>query len=137
MNARPHIPDKKQLSRAGDALAGLDVPGAGHLLWTMGPRHFVFSAWWAAWLLQDSCCGARFPLSLRRSLGTLGFLAGRLQPALFFYPGSPGGGKPDRTFTRPSADYGTRFVAAAGLDQPAELVDAYGIAVGQRHLYQS
>ena len=125
-------PDKKHYRALAIALAGWIVPGAGHLLLGRWGRAILFfcvvgGLAFTGFLLR----GQVFPPHSEDPFGTLGFLADACTGVFFILAHLVEKAGPD--LSRAVGDYGTRFVAAAGLINLLSVVDAYGIAVGQRH----
>jgi len=111
------------------ALAGWIVPGMGHLL--LGRRGRALSLF-----LVVSCLailgflakGQVFPPHSDDPFGTLGFLADACSGVFFvlahFFE------RTGADVSRAAGEYGTRFVAAAGIVNLLAVLDAYRVAVG-------
>lgn len=113
-------------------LAAWLVPGMGHLLlrrWGRGLLIFLSVAGLA--LTGFLARGQVFPPYSEDPFGTLGFLADACSGIFFVLAHFVESAGPD--VSRAAGDYGTRFVAAAGLVNLLAVLDAYGIAVGRRN----
>jgi predicted membrane channel-forming protein YqfA (hemolysin III family) len=125
------IEGKKHYRALLIALAAWIVPGAGHLLLGRWGRAVLFflvvgGLAFTGFLLR----GQVFPPHSDDPFGTLGFLADACSGVFFVLAHLVEKAGPD--LSRAAGDYGTRFVAAAGLVNVLSVVDAYGIAVGRR-----
>jgi TM2 domain-containing membrane protein YozV len=114
------------------ALAGWIVPGAGHMLLGRWGRAILFfcvvgGLAFTGFLLH----GQVFPPHSDDPFGTLGFLADACSGVFFILAHLVEKTGPD--VSRAAGDFGTRFVAAAGLVNVLAVLDAYGIAAGRRH----
>jgi TM2 domain-containing membrane protein YozV len=123
--------EKKHYPALAIALAGWFIPGAGHLLLGRWGRAFLFfcvvgGLAFTGFLLR----GQVFPPHSEDPFGTLGFLADACSGVFFLLAHLVEKAGPD--VSRAAGDYGTRFVAAAGLINLLTLLDAYGIAMGRR-----
>jgi hypothetical protein len=113
------------------AIAAWAVPGLGHLLlrrW--GRALFIFLA---VAVLAVAGCGMRGEILDTHSsdpFGALGFLADACSGAFYFLPRLLEASGPD--VSRAAGDYGTRFLAAAGVVNLLGVVDAYRIACGRK-----
>jgi hypothetical protein len=113
------------------ALAAWIVPGLGHLLlrrWgrALGLFLTVVGLLLAGFVLR----GEVFSPHSADPFGALGFLSD-LGSGIFYFLAhffEPSGAN----LSRASGDYGTRFIAAAGIVNVIGMLDAYGIARGQR-----
>jgi hypothetical protein len=113
------------------ALAAWIVPGAGHLLLGRWGRAILFFCVVGGLAFTGfSLRGQVFPPHSDDPFGTLGFLADACTGVFFFLAHLAEKAGPD--LSRATGDYGTRFVAAAGLVNLLTVFDAYGIAVGRR-----
>jgi hypothetical protein len=112
------------------AIAGWAVPGLGHLLVRRWGRAVFFFL--AVGGLAMAGYGMRGEVFTPRSdgFGVLGFLADACSGAFYFLPRLLEAAGPD--ISRAAGDYGTRFVAAAGVVNLLAIVDACGIAIGRR-----
>jgi TM2 domain-containing membrane protein YozV len=122
---------KKHYQSLAIALAGWIVPGAGHLLLGRWGRAILFfcvvgGLAFTGFLLR----GQVFPPHSDDPFGTLGFFADACSGVFFILAHLVEKAGPD--VSRAAGDYGTRFVAAAGLVNILSVVDAYGIAAGRR-----
>src|SRR5271156_4578879 len=113
------------------AMAAWAVPGLGHLLlrrW--GRALFLFLAVGG---LALAGCGMRGEVFGTRSsdpFGALGFVADACTGAFYFLPRLLETAGPD--VSRAAGDYGTRFLAAAGVVNLLGVLDAYRIACGRK-----
>jgi hypothetical protein len=108
------------------------VPGMGHFLlrrWGRGLLIFLAVAGLA--LTGFLVRGQVFPPYSNDPFGTLGFLADVCSGIFFALAHLVERAGPD--VSRAAGDYGTRFVAAAGLVNLLAVLDAYGIAAGRRN----
>lgn len=116
---------------AAYALAGWFLPGAGHALegrWKRGIVYFLIVAAMAiTGYLQQ---GFVFSPHFSNAFGLLGFLADIGAGIFYFTAKIFEIGGPD--IARASGDYGTRFIATAGVLNLLFALDAYGIAIGQK-----
>jgi hypothetical protein len=113
-------------------LAAWLVPGLGHLLLRRGGRAFViFFAVGGLAVIGFAMRGQVFPPHSDDPFGTLGFLADACSGIFFALAHLVEKTGPD--VSRAAGDYGTRFVAAAGLVNVLAILDAYGISVGRRN----
>jgi len=114
------------------AVAAWIVPGLGHLLLRRWGRALVFFV--AVGGLAVVGYGMRGEVFTRRSpdpFGALGFFADVCTGVFYFLPRFLEAAGPD--ISRAAGDYGTRFVAAAGLVNLLAVLEAYGIASGWRN----
>src|SRR5579863_4094957 len=113
------------------AIAAWIVPGLGHLLLGRWGRALFFFL--AAGGLAVAGYGMRGEVFTPHSgdpFGALGFLADACSGAFYFLPRFLETAGPD--ISRAAGDYGTRFIAAAGVVNLLAVLDAYGIACGRR-----
>lgn len=113
------------------ALAAWLVPGAGHMLlgrWMRGAG--IFAA--VAGLVLTGCLlrGNMFAYSRRDAFGIMGFLADAGSGALYWLARILERGGPDVSCA--AGDYGTRFIAAAGIVNVLAALDAYEVARRRR-----
>jgi hypothetical protein len=114
------------------AVAGWLVPGLGHFLLRRWGRGLLI--FWAVAGLALTGLYARgqvFPPHSDDPFGTLGFLADACSGVFFVLAHWIEKAGPD--VSRAAGDYGTRFVAAAGLVNLLAVLDACGIALGRRN----
>jgi hypothetical protein len=114
------------------AVAAWIVPGLGHLLvgrW--GRALLIFLCVGGLALTGFYARGQVFPPHSDDPFGTLGFLADACSGVFFVIAHLIEKAGPD--VSRAAGDYGTRFVAAAGLVNLLAVLDACGIALGQRN----
>jgi hypothetical protein len=113
------------------AAAGWLVPGAGHALggrWKRGIVYFLLVAAMAiTGFLQR---GFVFSPHFTNAFGLLGFIADIGAGAFYFAAKLFEVAGPD--IARASGDYGTRFIATAGVLNLLIALDAYGIAIGEK-----
>ena len=113
-------------------LAAWIVPGLGHLLLRRWSRALIFFV--AAGGLAVVGYGMRgevfTPLS-SDPFGALGFLADVCSGVFYFLPRFLEAAGPD--ISRATGDYGTRFIAAAGIVNLLGMLDAYAIASERRN----
>jgi hypothetical protein len=112
-------------------IAAWAVPGLGHLLLRRWGRAFFFFL--AAGGLAVAGYGMRGEVFTPYSgdpFGALGFLADACSGAFYFLTHFLETAGPD--ISRAAGDYGTRFIAAAGVVNLLAVLDAYGIACGRR-----
>lgn len=107
------------------------VPGLGHLLigrWGRALGFFVCVSGLAisGYLLQ----GNVFPPHSGDPFGTLGFFADASTGVLYYFSRFFEAAGPD--VSRAAGDYGTRFIAAAGVVNALAVFDVLGIAFGRR-----
>jgi len=113
------------------AVAAWIVPGLGHLLlrrW--GRATFLFLAVAALALTGYAMRGEVFTSRSSDPFGVLGFLADACSGAFYFLPRLVERAGPD--VSRAAGDYGTRFLAGAGVVNLLGVIDAYRIAGGRK-----
>ena len=113
------------------AVAAWIVPGSGHALLRRWPRALGFFL--AAAGLAIAGCDLRgeiFSWHSGGTFGSLGFIADAGSGIFYFAARVLEATGPD--ISRAAGDYGTRFIAAAGLVNLLGVMDAYGIASGRR-----
>jgi hypothetical protein len=113
------------------AIAAWLVPGLGHLLLGRWGRALAFFAAVgglvvAGYLLR----GNVFPPHSGDPFGTLGFLADAGTGAFYYFSHLFEAAGPD--VSRAAGDYGTRFIAAAGVVNVLAVLDVIEIATGRR-----
>jgi uncharacterized protein DUF6677 len=114
------------------ALAAWVVPGMGHLLlrrW--GRAAFLFLAVGGLALTGFAMRGELFTRQSGDPFGALGFLADACSGAFYFLPRLLHWAGPD--VSRAAGDYGTRFLASAGVVNLLGMLDAFRIASGRKH----
>lgn len=107
------------------------VPGMGHLLLRRWGRAIVFffavgGLAVTGYLLR----GNIFPAHSGDAFGTLGFLADAGSGVFYYFARFFEAAGPD--VSRAAGDYGTRFIAAAGVVNLISVCDAYEIATRRR-----
>jgi hypothetical protein len=107
------------------------VPGTGHLLLRRWGRAIVFfiavgGLAITGYLLR----GNVFPIHGGDAFGTLGFLADAGSGVFYYFARFFEAAGPD--VSRAAGDYGTRFIAAAGVVNLISVCDAYEIATRRR-----
>jgi hypothetical protein len=113
------------------AIAAWVLPGLGHLLqrrW--GRAIFLFLAVGGLALAGYAMRGELFGRQSSDSFGALEFLADACSGVFYFLPRLLDWAGPD--VSRAAGDYGTRFIAAAGVVNLLGIVDAYRIASGRK-----
>jgi hypothetical protein len=113
------------------AIAGWLIPGLGHLLlgrWGRALGFFVSVGGLAitGYLMR----GNVFPPHSSDPFGTLGFLADAASGVFYYFARIAEAAGPD--VSRAAGDYGTRFIAAAGVVNVLALFDVLGIAARRR-----
>jgi len=112
-------------------LASLAVPGLGHAWlhrWGRGLAFFVAVGGLA--LTGYAMRGQVFTLVSGDPFGRLGFFADACSGVFYLLSRFVEAAGPD--LSRAAGDYGTRFLAAAGIVNLVGVLDAYGIACGRR-----
>lgn len=112
-------------------IAAWAVPGLGHALlrrWTRAAGFFLAVGGLAitGYLMRGEVFGPR----AHESFGTLGFLADAAAGVFYFLAHVVETAGPD--ISRATGNYGTRFVAAAGLVNLIGVIDAVELALGRR-----
>jgi hypothetical protein len=113
------------------AIAAWVLPGLGHLLlrrW--GRAIFLFLAVGGLALAGYAMRGELFGRHSSDPFGALGFVADACSGVFYFLPRLLDWPGPD--VSRAAGDYGTRFIAAAGVVNLLGIVDAYRIAGGRK-----
>jgi hypothetical protein len=113
------------------AMAAWIMPGLGHALLRRWPRALGFFLG-AAGLAIAGCelRGEIFSWHSGGTFGSLGFIADAGLGVFYFAARMIEAGGPD--ISRAAGDYGTRFIAAAGIVNLLGVLDAYGVASGKR-----
>jgi hypothetical protein len=129
--AQPEVRRYSPGVAAGIALAGWLVPGLGHVLagrWGRGVIYFLTVAALAiTGFLQR---GFVFSPHFTNAFGLLGFLADIGAGVFYFAAKIFEIGGPD--IARAAGDYGTRFIATAGVLNMLIALDAYALSVGEK-----
>jgi hypothetical protein len=113
------------------AAAGWIVPGLGHLLLGRWGRALIFFISVAGLSVMGYLMrGDVFPPHSGDPFGTLGFIADACSGVFYALARWLEAAGPD--VSRAAGDYGTRFIAAAGVVNLLGVFDAYEIAVGRR-----
>jgi hypothetical protein len=113
------------------AAAGWIVPGLGHLLLGRWGRALIFFISVAGLSVMGYLMrGDVFPPHSGDPFGTLGFIADACSGVFYALARWLEAAGPD--VSRAAGDYGTRFIAAAGVVNLLSVFDAYEIAVGRR-----
>ena len=113
------------------AVAAWIVPGLGHLcLRRWGRALGFFAAVGGLAAAGYAMRGEVFRLGSGDPFGTLGFLADVCSGVFYFLPRWFQTAGPD--VSRAAGDYGTRFIAAAGIVNLLAVIDAYRTARGRR-----
>jgi len=113
------------------ALAGWSIPGLGHLMLHRRGRGLAFFVAVAGLAITGYLMrGNVFPLHSADVFGSIGFLADA--GAGVFYPLARFLERHGPDVSRAAGDYGTRFIAAAGVVNILSVIDAFEIARGRR-----
>ena len=113
------------------ALAAWILPGSGHLLLGRWGRALTFFMVVSGLAITGFLAkGQVFPPHSDDPFGTLGFLADACSGVFFVLAHLFERTGPD--VSRAAGDYGTRFVAAAGIVNLLSVLDAFRIAVGSK-----
>jgi len=113
------------------AVAAWIVPGLGHLVLRRWGRALIFFlAVGGLAIAGYELRGYVFPPRTGEPFGTLGFLADAGAGIFYFLSRFFESAGPD--VSRAAGDYGTRFIAAAGIVNLLSVFDAYEIALGRR-----
>jgi hypothetical protein len=113
------------------ALASLVVPGLGHVWvgrWGRGLAFFVAVGGLA--ITGYVMRGQVFTAVSNDPFGRLGFLADACSGVFYLLSRFVEAAGPN--LSRAAGDYGTRFIASAGIVNLIGMLDAYGIACGRR-----
>jgi predicted membrane channel-forming protein YqfA (hemolysin III family) len=113
------------------AIAAWAVPGLGHLLlrrW--GRAIFIFLAVAGLAVAGYGMRGEVFCARSSDPFGALGFVADACSGVFYFLPRWLEASGAD--VSRAAGDYGTRFLAAAGVVNLLGVIDAYRIACGRK-----
>lgn len=129
--AEPQVRRHNPVAAAGIALIGWLVPGLGHVLagrWGRGAIYFLTVAALAiTGFLQG---GFVFSPHFTDAFSLLGFLADIGAGVFYFAAKIFEFGGPD--IARAAGDYGTRFIATAGVLNMLIALDAYALAIGEK-----
>ena len=113
------------------ALAAWLVPGLGHLLLGRWGRAFLFFIAVAGLVVTGYLLrGNVFPPHSGDPFGTLGFVADAGTGVFYYFSRFFEAAGPD--VSRAAGDYGTRFIAAAGVVNVLAVLDVIEIATGRR-----
>lgn len=113
------------------ALAAWIVPGLGHLCLRRWVRALGFFATAGGLALAGYALhGEAFSPGSADPFGTLGFLADACSGVFYFLPRVLTNARPD--LSHAAGDYGTRFIAAAGIVNLLAVIDAYATAREER-----
>jgi hypothetical protein len=113
------------------AISAWLVPGLGHLLLGRWGRALVFFAAVGGLVVTGYFLrGNVFPPHSGDPFGTLGFLADAGTGAFYYFSHFFEAAGPD--VSRAAGDYGTRFIAAAGVVNVLAVLDVIEIATGRR-----
>jgi hypothetical protein len=113
------------------AIAAWLVPGLGHLLLGRWGRALVFFCAVSGLVVSGyRLRGNVFPPHSGDPFGTLGFLADAGTGIFYYFSRFLEAAGPD--VSRAAGDYGTRFIAAAGVVNLLAVLDAIEIATGRR-----
>jgi len=114
------------------ALASLAVPGLGHAWLHRWGRGLVFFAAVGGLALAGYLMrGQVFTAASGDPFGRLGFLADACSGMFYLLSRFLEAAGPN--LSRAAGDYGTRFLASAGIVNLIGVLDAYAIACGRRH----
>jgi hypothetical protein len=114
------------------ALAAWVVPGLGHLLLGRWGRALVFFCAVSGLVVSGYLLrGNVFPPHSGDPFGTLGFLADAGTGAFYYFSRFFESAGPD--VSRAAGDYGTRFIAAAGVVNLLAVLDTIEISSGRRN----
>ncbi|MGA8143744.1 MAG: DUF6677 family protein [Candidatus Acidiferrales bacterium] len=128
----PAAPERKSSSAFSIAIAAWLVPGLGHYLLRRTGRAIVFFiAVGGLAVIGSEMRGNVFPPHSIDPFGTLGFLADAASGIFYLLARVLERAGPD--VSRAAGDYGTRFIAAAGVVNLIAAFDAYEIATGRRN----
>ncbi|MGD0963471.1 MAG: DUF6677 family protein [Candidatus Acidiferrales bacterium] len=129
--AAAETPTKRPYTAFLVALAAWIVPGMGHLLLGRRGRALTFFVVVSGLALIGFLAkGQVFPPHSDDPFGTLGFLADACSGVFFVLAHLVEKTGPD--VSRAAGDYGTRFVAAAGVVNLLSVLDAHRIAAGSK-----
>jgi hypothetical protein len=127
----PSLSSRKKSDPLSIAFAAWLVPGLGHFLLHRKGRAFgFFIAAGGLALIGFHLRGNIFPPRSTDPFGTLGFLADAASGIFYLSARIFERAGPD--VARAAGDYGTRFIAAAGVVNLIAVFDAYEIASGRR-----
>ena len=113
------------------AIAAWVVPGLGHLLLGRWGRALLFFVAVGGLVVTGYLLrGNVFPPHSGDPFGTLGFLADAGTGVLYYFSRFFEAAGPD--VSRAAGDYGTRFIAAAGVVNALAVLDVIEIATGRR-----
>jgi hypothetical protein len=129
--AEQETPKRNPGVASGFVLAGWLVPGLGHVLAGRRGRGVIYFLTVAALVITGFLQrGYVFSPHFHDSFGLLGFLADAGTGVFYFTARIFELGGPD--IARAAGDYGTRFIATAGVLNVLIALDAYSVAVGEK-----
>jgi hypothetical protein len=112
-------------------IAAWIIPGLGHALLRRWPRALGFFLAVAGLAIAGGVLrGEIFSRHSGGTFGSLGFIADAGSGALYFAARMLEAKGPNISLA--AGDYGTRFIAAAGIVNLLGVLDAYGVAIGRR-----
>jgi len=129
----PVEPHQRKFNLLAPAIAIIAwfVPGLGHLLLRRWGRAIVFFCAVGGLAISGYLMrGNVFPPHSDDPFGTLGFIADACSGVFYLLARVVEVSGPD--VSRALGDYGTRFIAAAGIVNVVAICDAYEIALGRR-----
>jgi hypothetical protein len=130
-SAAPLTSKVPSVSPLSIALASWLIPGLGHFLLGRTGRAIVFFvAVGGLAIVGIQARGNVFPPRTADPFGTLGFWADAASGTFYLLARVLERAGPD--VSRAAGDYGTRFIAAAGIVNVIAIFDAYEIASGRR-----
>ncbi|HXO05786.1 MAG TPA: DUF6677 family protein [Candidatus Sulfotelmatobacter sp.] len=123
--------DRRDVLAPFITVAAWIVPGLGHLLLGRWGRALIFLLTVGGLAITGYLLrGNVFPPHAGEPFGTLGFLADAGSGIFYFLSRFFESAGPN--VSRAAGDYGTRFIAAAGIVNLLSAFDAYEIALGRR-----
>ncbi|MGA8222407.1 MAG: DUF6677 family protein [Candidatus Acidiferrales bacterium] len=124
-------PAKRNSAALFVAIAGWLIPGLGHLLLRRWGRALIFFIVCGGLAITGYLLrGNVFPLQSADPFGKLGFLADASSGVFYLLARFFEAAGAD--VSRAAGDYGTRFIAAAGIVNLISICDAWEIASGRR-----
>lgn len=123
--------DRRDVLAPFVSVAAWIVPGLGHLVLGRWGRALIFFLTVGGLAITGYLLrGNVFPPHVGEPFGTLGFLADAGSGVFYFLSHFFESAGPN--VSRAAGDYGTRFIAAAGIVNLLSVFDAYEIALGRR-----